>query len=180
VLIVDCDLRRNCQHRFFAATSNQHGLTDVLTGEMRSDEAIQPTGVANLWLLASGPVPTDPAKLVESERLKNVFEELKKNYDMIVVDTPPALVVNDSIVISRILDGVVVVVEANKTTHKMWSDLSDRFSSSDRQPTGVVLNKVSTENSRYSRYYASYTGSTSGVGGVLSGDSKNKREGGKS
>lgn len=156
VLIVDCDLRRPTQHRNFPATSNHVGLTDVLTGMVEASDAVQGTSVEGLYLLSSGPTPTDPARLVESLRLRQMLLDLRKQFDVVVVDTPPVLAVNDAMVIARAVDGMVLVVESGRTTRKMLSDLRERFESSGIEPLGVVLNKMDYYASGYGSYYRVY------------------------
>ena len=156
VLIVDCDLRRPAQHRHFSETSNHQGVTDVLTGKLKSEEAIQQTPVPNLSMLTSGPIPTDPARLVESLRLRQLLLDLQKSYDLVIVDTPPSMVVNDSIVLSRVVDGIVLVIEANKTSRKLVGDMRGRFDSSGIEPIGLVLNKMDFLTSGYGYYYKAY------------------------
>ncbi len=156
VLVVDCDLRRPAQHRHFPTTSNHQGLTDVLTGKLAVADAIQETPVPNVWMLTSGPIPTDPARLVESLRLRQLLLDLQKGYDMVIVDTPPCLVVNDSIVIGRVVDGMILVVEASKTSRKLISDMRARFESSGVEPVGMVLNKLDFYSNGYGYYYKAY------------------------
>ena len=156
VLVVDCDLRRPAQHRHFTTTSNHQGITDVLTGKLKVDEAIQETPVPNLSMLTSGSIPTDPARMIESLRLRQLLLDLQKGYDLVIVDTPPSMVVNDSIVISRVVDGIILIIEANKTARKLVSDMRDRFSSSGIEPIGLVLNKMDFHSSGYGYYYKAY------------------------
>jgi capsular exopolysaccharide synthesis family protein len=156
VLVVDCDLRRPSQHRHFSATSNHQGLTDVLTNKMPVEEAIQVTTVPGLSMLTSGPLPADPARLIESLRLRQLLLDLQKSYDIVIVDTPPTMVVNDAMVISRFVDGVVLVVESGGTSRKLVSDMRERFESLGVEPLGLVLNKLSLSSSAYGHYYKAY------------------------
>ncbi|NOY25542.1 MAG: polysaccharide biosynthesis tyrosine autokinase [Oligoflexia bacterium] len=156
VLIVDCDLRRPTQHRNFPTVSNHRGLTDVLTGKITVAEAVQETGVANLAILSSGPTPADPARLIESLRLRQLLLDLRKQYDVVIVDTPPCLVVNDSIVIGRAVDGLIVVVESGSTSRKLVAEMRNRFDASGLEPTGIVLNKLDFVTGGYGYYYKAY------------------------
>jgi capsular exopolysaccharide synthesis family protein len=161
ILVVDCDLRRPAQHRHFSATSNHQGLTDVLTNKMPVEEAIQVTAVPGLSMLTSGPLPSDPARLIESLRLRQLLLDLQKSYDIVIVDTPPTMVVNDAMVISRFVDGVVLVVESGGTSRKLVSDMRARFDSLGIEPLGLVLNKLNLNNSAYGYYYQNYHQSVS-------------------
>ncbi|MCA9687192.1 MAG: polysaccharide biosynthesis tyrosine autokinase, partial [Myxococcales bacterium] len=156
VLIVDCDLRRPAQHRNFPQVSNHVGLTDVLTGKTTVEEAVQETTVENLVMLTSGPTPADPGRLVESLRLRQLLLDLRKQYDVVLVDTPPCLVVNDSIVIGRAVDGLILVVESGSTSRKLVAEMKNRFDVSGLEPVGVVLNKLDFVSSGYGYYYKAY------------------------
>lgn len=178
VLIVDCDLRRPAQHRHFSETSNHQGITDVLTGKLKVNEAIQQTPVPGLSLLSSGPIPTDPARLIESLRLRQLLLDLQKDYDLVIVDTPPSLVVNDSLVLSRVVDGILLVIEAHKTSRKLISDMRGRFASSGIEPIGLVLNKLDFHSSGYGYYYKAYRQYHSDEGGLPKSARKEKKKSG--
>ena len=92
--------------------------------------------VEGVHLLTSGVLPTDPARLVESLRFRQLLLDLQREYDVVMVDTPPALVVNDAMVISRSVDGIVLVVESGRTNRKTVVDLRHRFESSAVEPIG--------------------------------------------
>ncbi len=156
VLIVDCDLRRPAQHRHFQTISNHLGLTDVLTGKATVEQAEQRTTVDGLTMLTSGPTPSDPARLVESLRLRQLLLDLRKAYDIVIVDTPPCMVVNDSIVIGRVVDGMILVVESANTSRKLVADMKSRFEVAGLEPTGLVLNKLDFVSSGYGYYYKAY------------------------
>ncbi len=155
VIMVDCDLRRPTQHKTFPSLSNERGLSDVLTGNCPVDEAIQATPVENLSVLTSGPVPTNPGRLVESLRLRQVLQGLAGKYDMVLVDAPPLLIVGDAIALSRSCKGMVIVIEAGKTPRRMITDLRARAEQAGIEPTGVVLNKVDVRTGMQA-YYGAY------------------------
>ncbi len=153
VLVVDCDLRRPSQHRFWPGSSNEHGVTTVLLGEKTLGEAIQHTGVDGLDLLSSGPVPPNPGKLVESLRLRQVLLEASRSYDLVLVDTPPIMVVNDASFIGRIVDHVIVLVESGATSRRVIADARNRLESGGVEPLGLVLNKLDYSTAGYGYYY---------------------------
>jgi polysaccharide biosynthesis transport protein len=151
VLLVDGDLRRPSLHRH-VGVANGVGLTSVLLGEATLDEAIEPTTVACLSLLPSGPPTSDPARLVESLRLRQLLLDVEKTCDVAIVDTPPLLVVNDALVIARAVDGLVVVVESGKTSRRQIAELASRLAGAAIAPLGVVLNKVPLQALGYRPY----------------------------
>ncbi|HEX7066342.1 MAG TPA: CpsD/CapB family tyrosine-protein kinase, partial [Bacillales bacterium] len=95
VLIIDADMRKPTVHYTFRA-NNTLGLTNVLTRQISLEEAICATEVENLHVLASGPVPPNPAELLGSETMKHLMGLCKENYDTVIFDTPPVLAVTDA------------------------------------------------------------------------------------
>lgn len=156
VLVVDCDLRKPTQHRHFSTTSNHTGVTEVLTRKAEAADAIQDTPIENLRILTSGPVPEDPARLVESLRLRQLLLDLQKSYDIVLVDTPPALVVNDAVFLGRAVDGLCLVIEAGKTSRNLVADLRSRFETGGVEPLGLVLNKLDFRTAGYGQYAKAY------------------------
>lgn len=158
-VLVDCDLRRPSQHRLYPSVSNHLGLTDVLSGQVETQKAIQETPVTGLSLLTSGKLPDDPGRLIESLRLRQLLLDLRRNFDVVVVDTPPVLVVNDALIIARAVDGIAIVVESGKTSRKLVSDLRGQCEGAGIEPLGVIVNKMdffTTGYGAYMRAYAAY------------------------
>ncbi|MFM2414186.1 MAG: hypothetical protein RJB05_1362, partial [Armatimonadota bacterium] len=105
VVIVDADLRRPSQHKLFKVESSP-GLTDVLVDSHTLDDVMQPTNVENVWIVPAGSPPPNPAELLGSSAMERVVEQLKERADIVLFDTPPTLLVADSIVLSARVDGV--------------------------------------------------------------------------
>jgi capsular exopolysaccharide synthesis family protein len=117
VLLVDADLRKPTLHRTFDL-NNQQGLTTILTSRDRTmdlNKIIQPSGIDNLSLLLSGPIPPNPSELLSSQRMRDFLSAAKQWYDMVIVDVPPMLEVTDTQVISHSLDAIVLVVKQGQT-----------------------------------------------------------------
>lgn len=156
VLMVDGDLRLPTQHRQFPETVVAPGLVEVLTRTNTPAEAVQETPVENLFLLAAGTSPPDPGHLVESLRMRQVLLELARSYDVVLVDAPPVLAVNDPIVLSRVVDATVVVVECSKATRRMLNEVQTRFENVRTTPIGLVLNKVRASANQFGAYAKQY------------------------
>jgi capsular exopolysaccharide synthesis family protein len=154
VVIVDCDLRRPTQHKSFPTLGNDRGVSSVLSQTMVLADAVQSTPVANLSILTSGPLPNNPGRLVESLRLRQMLQELARNFDMVLVDAPPILAVGDALNLGRASKGTLIVVEAGRTTRRMLTDLRGRIEGSGFEPIGIVLNKVDARTSGYGNYRA--------------------------
>jgi succinoglycan biosynthesis transport protein ExoP len=156
VLVVDCDLRRPSVHRAFSSVSNHQCLTDVLTGKMDFSSAVQNTPVAGLFALTSGAPPDDPGRLIESLRLRQLLLDIRKEYDFVIVDTPPVLLVNDALILARAVDGCCLVVESGHTSRKLVADMRGRFEAAGIEPLGLVLNKMDFFTSGYGAYVKAY------------------------
>lgn len=109
VVLVDADLRRPTVHKSFGV-SNHHGLTSYLSGTQPLANVVQPTVIDNLTVITSGPVPPNPAELLDSGRFKTLLRELEDQYDLIVLDSPPVNTVTDSQLLAAQVDGTILVV----------------------------------------------------------------------
>ena len=113
VLLIDADLRRPTQHKLFGIT-NDIGLSTVLIGERPLEQCVQRTHVKGLDLLASGPRPPNPAELLGGESMEQLIET-NTAYDFVIIDSSPIGAVADPLILSRFVDGVLMVIESNKT-----------------------------------------------------------------
>jgi succinoglycan biosynthesis transport protein ExoP len=155
VCIIDCDLRRPRLHRVFGRVGDA-GVTSVLVGEATLDEVIKPTVVHNLWSIPAGPLPPNPADLLQSERFARLLNDLADRFDRIVIDSPPLVAVTDSAIISRLADGTVFVVRAFKTSKHLSAQGLRSLRDVDAPVVGAVLNAVNLNRHEYSYYYHYY------------------------
>ena len=115
-VIVDADLRHPALHEVFEV-NNEVGLGDMLgSADIKIEDCIQDTSVNNLKILTSGMPLLDPSERLGSERMKQILDELKSVAEVIIVDSPPVLVYADAIVLSGRVDGVIMVIQAGKST----------------------------------------------------------------
>lgn len=145
VIVVSCDLRRPRIHEFFAIP-NATGLTSVLIGESSLTDALHVIdGEPNLRVLPSGPVPPNPAEILSLDRVRQVVDALAANSDVVLLDCPPVLPVTDTLLLSRLADGMLILASAKSTSRR---DLHRTFEllNQVRAPVlGTVLNRVPTE-----------------------------------
>jgi len=154
VVAVDADLRRPTMHKIFGV-SNEEGLsTLVLHPEEKAEHYLQTTSVENLWLLTTGALPPNPAELLGSQRMADIIEELQSFADVLVFDTPPALVVTDAVVVATRVDGVIVVLDAGHTRRGMVKRLAEELKRVRANVLGFVLNRVKIREGSY--YYYQY------------------------
>ena len=154
VLLIDADLRRPRCHRVFSM-DKEPGLTEVLTGGRAVFEMIRPTQVEGLSILTSGSLPPNPTELLGSEKMKKILGELATSFDFIVLDSPPVLPVSDSVLLSTIVDGVVVVVNSSTTAKQQIRVACARLKYARSKIFGIVLNKVNLQSPEY-KYYKNY------------------------
>ena len=153
---VCCDLRRPRLHEFFKL-DNAVGFTSVLLGNVALAKALQPVpGQERLLLLASGPLPPNPAELLSSSRTLELFQSLASQADIVLIDSPPVLPVTDSLVLSQRVDSTILVSSAGTTTRKAAARATEMLQQVNAPLVGAVLNGVTDEGgygSYASRYY---------------------------
>jgi capsular exopolysaccharide synthesis family protein len=153
VLIIDCDLRKPRMHTLFGI-DNKAGLSNYLTGNKVGNILLDIPG-ENIQLIPSGPIPPNPAELLNARKMKLLVKKMEENFDFILIDSPPIQLVTDGLAISRIVDGTIVVVRARKTTNDMLFSGMKKLSDVHAQVLGFVLNGMSGAEAG-SGYYAGY------------------------
>ncbi|MGE0132680.1 MAG: GumC family protein [Blastocatellales bacterium] len=158
VLIVDADLRRPRVHRIFGLKNNA-GLSNYLAGEGDLSTLIQ-IAMPNLYVLPVGPLPPNPAELLGSPKMKQVVETLSANFDYVVIDSPPVSSFADSLILSALVEGVIIVVKAGMTPREMAQRTKAHLQSVGAKILGVVVNQIKLQphdyyyySTYYSRYY---------------------------
>lgn len=156
VVIVDCDLRRPRLHSHFNL-SNNSGLTNYLSGE-RNVEALIKTypGLENLKIITSGPIPPNPAELLGSNEMRNILQYLRGNFQHVVVDSPPAISFTDAAILSTLVDGVVLVAMAGKSSLQLMRRFKQRLSNIGARIYGIVLNGITSDSVEYGYYGYGY------------------------
>lgn len=150
VLIIDCDMRKPTIHKLFKIKGIP-GLSELLVGMNGLAECIQPTTYENLDVICGGTIPPNPAELLGSTAMDQVLEFLTSRYDYILLDTPPVNVVADAMVLSSKVDGVLMVVRQNVTTHPDLRHALASLEFAKAKVLGSLLNGV--ESSSKSGYY---------------------------
>jgi succinoglycan biosynthesis transport protein ExoP len=155
VCIVDADLRRPRLHRIFDRAGDA-GLTSTLVGEATIEEVAKPTVVPNLWSIPAGPLPPNPADLLQSERFRKFMQDLRERFDRIVIDSPPLIAVTDSAIISTLVDGTVFVVRAFQTGKHVSAQGLRALRDVEAPIIGAVLNAVNLNRHEYNYYHYYY------------------------
>ena len=152
VLLIDSDLRRPA----FKTESRKNGLTRLLTDDEPLGDHVITTQHDNLWLLPCGPIPPNPADLLSTSRMKQIIAEASKQFDMVIVDGPPALGLADATLLASACRYVMLVVESGKTRTRAAREAVERMQDAGAQIVGVTLTKSAGETAGYGYRYYSY------------------------
>lgn len=157
VVLIDCDLRRPRLHSLFDM-DNSHGLTNYLSGEKNTEYLLKefPT-LPNLKVITSGPIPPNPAELLSSNEMKHLLQYLKGDFKHIVIDSPPAISFTDAAIISTLVDGVVLVAMAGRSSIHLMRRFKQRLANMGARVYGVVLNGIKPNSIEYGYYGYGYT-----------------------
>ncbi|MBK8480617.1 MAG: polysaccharide biosynthesis tyrosine autokinase [Proteobacteria bacterium] len=148
VLLVDLDLRRAMLHRVFGLPLND-GITAALTSDRSPLSFAKATGVPNLSVLTAGPLPPNPAELCHSDRLRVVLDALSEHFELIVIDSPPVLLVTDAVVLGSVCDGTVIVARSAVTTKQALRQTVRRMADLRVPLLGCVVNGIGARGQRY-------------------------------
>ena len=152
-LLIDVDLRRPVVHRMFEINRDP-GMTHYLSGHTNDfGSLVHQTEVENLYVVPSGISPPNPSELLGSIRMKELVKNLKKEWDVILFDSPPIAAVTDATTMAQILDSVVLVVKAGFTPKDSLLYALSAIDKVQTPLTGIVLNSISKENAYDSYYY---------------------------
>jgi succinoglycan biosynthesis transport protein ExoP len=153
VLLIDADLRRPSIHKTLGM-GPKIGLSNVLTGTVTLEQAIIPSTILpDLFILPAGTPPPNPAELLASTKMKTILEELRKQYDHIVIDSPPTLSVTDAVVMSTSADAVVLVIRSGHTTKPALLRSRDILLQVNARVCGVLVNAVDLNSPDYYYHY---------------------------
>jgi len=155
VVLVDSDLRRPLLHRVFDCDSTM-GLTNILVGELPLPQALQDTGVENLKLITSGPLPPNPAELLDSAAMQAFINQVSQQADIIIYDSPPAIMLTDAIVLSAKIERTILVAEAGQVTRDAFNEMVRLITNARGNILGAVLNKLKVTAGDYYYYYYYY------------------------
>lgn len=153
VILVDCDLRRPSVHRNLNM-SNLSGLSEVLIGKERLDAAIQKHS-ENLDVLTSGKIPPNPCEMLSSDAMSYLMEDLKKQYNTIILDSAPIQAVADAQILSTKVDGTILVIRARRTSIESVIDAKKLLTKVGANILGTVLHAVENTKGKYYYYYES-------------------------
>jgi succinoglycan biosynthesis transport protein ExoP len=156
ILLVDADLRRPNVHNLFRV-AQEIGLSESLQGEIDVLNAVRPTVIQGLSLLTAGTLPTNPAEVLSSPRLREILATVRDEFDYVLVDAPPLLAVSDPCILAQHTDGLLIVTRINKNTRSAAVRVREIIASQEIRVLGAVANgAVQGQGSTGYSYYGEY------------------------
>jgi capsular exopolysaccharide synthesis family protein len=154
VLLIDADMRRPKVHELFRLKL-EPGLSNVIVGDAKASDGVKKVSVPNLWVMAAGKNPPNPAELLGSKRFQEFLASLGQHFEWIVIDTPPVMAVTDASIIAHAATGVIFVVGSQMTSRSMAKSALENLDAAKAKYVGGILNKVDLSGNAYyySRHY---------------------------
>ena len=169
-MIVESDFRRPRVHKLFGL-ERDIGVTSVIAGEAELSDAIQETGIENLYSLSCGPKPSNPSELLSSPRYGELIDLLREKFDYVIIDTPPLMAVTDPAVVATRVDGILLTIRISKRSQQDCVRSAELLASLGANQLGVIVNGVDARD-KYGGYgyggyrqYGSKTYGNVGYGG---------------
>lgn len=159
-LLIESDLRKARVHEIYEI-SQSPGVTNVLTEDVDPVSVVKRIKLKDkehLDVMTAGPLPPSPAELLASKKMADMVVKLRDVYDMILIDAPPVITVTDAAILSRIVDGVIVIAAAKETKKEALFQAKRHLDKVEANVLGVVLTKVDVKTSGYYYGYKSYYG----------------------
>lgn len=154
VLLIDADMRRPNQHQIWEI-ANSVGLSNVITGQADFYKAKQ-TVMPNLDVLTSGMLPPNPVALLDSQRMSALIEATTKEYDLVLIDSPPLTAAADATILGKKADGILFIVRVGVSDSGSFAFSKQILEQSEQNILGLIVNGVAAENSTYSYYTSLY------------------------
>lgn len=155
-VLIDADLRRPRCHKVLSV-ERDFGLAEVLTGHVTLADVVRRTTTAHCSFVSSGSLPPNPAELLGSAKMREIIDQLRGDFDCVIFDSPPVMPVTDAVLLAQAVDGVVLVVDSQKTAKNLIREVRSKLVNFQAKILGVVLNRVDTQRAGYSHYYSHYT-----------------------
>lgn len=152
VLLIDADMHKPNLHKFFGVRSSS-GLSNYLKGEVTYEETIYSTSISNLFLLQAGPIPTSPSDLLDTPRLDYLIEKNRKEYDYIVIDNAPLLLVPDAILTSQTSDISLFTLRMNHSHKDELKQINRLVSFNNIKHAAIIINETPDRGYGYGNKY---------------------------
>lgn len=152
VLVVETDMRKPRIHKIFKSEKSQ-GIANLITNrDLLLEDVVQQSSIKNLSFLTCGPIPPNPSELLNSNRMTELIEEMKQQYDLVVFDSPPVLAVTDAQILSSKVDGTLFVIPEGEVKKEEVHDAAERLKKVNANVLGTIMNKVELDAEAYYYY----------------------------
>lgn len=151
VLLIDCDLRKPRLHKSFSFKFDK-GLESLFLGDSSLEEVIHKDVYKNLDIIPSKPIKNGVTELILKGRIKEILDTLKKEYHTIILDNPPIGIASDSVILSKFVDGIVLVVSYNQVSKRELEFAKKMLDNAGAHLYGFVVNKVNNKGLNYGSY----------------------------
>lgn len=172
VLLIDADLRKPTIAKVLNLPPHSPGLSNLVAGTATQEDCILHMEDANIDVLTSGLIPPNPSELLSSHKFADLLRKFAQEYDRVIIDSPPTLLVSDALVMSKVVDAVVYVIRSDVTAHQVARTGVNRLLAAKAPIIGVILNKVNMKKA--SQYYGAYSSYYAYGGYVYGQDAKKK------
>jgi succinoglycan biosynthesis transport protein ExoP len=172
VLLIDADMRKPTIAKVLNLPPNSPGLSNLVAGTATQEDCILHMEDANIDVLTSGLIPPNPSELLSSHKFAELLRKFSQEYDRVIIDSPPTLLVSDALVMSKAVDAVVYVIRSDITTHQTVRTGINRLLAVKAPIIGVILNKVNMKKA--AQYYGAYSSYYAYGGYVYGHDAKKK------
>ena len=141
VLLIDADMRRGKVADYLGLNGNP-GLSDILKEKTEFDSVFLNPNIENLTVLLAGKVPRNPAELLASKKMQSLLASLKDRFDYILIDTPPVMSLTDACILSPMVDGVILVLQAGRTQRDVARNTENRLNQVGAKTLGYIMTNV--------------------------------------
>jgi capsular exopolysaccharide synthesis family protein len=141
-LLIGLDLRKPRIHKILGL-DNAEGMSTFLSNNCKYDDIIQKTSIENLWYASAGPIPPNPAELIERKTMTDFLEKARKQFDYIILDTPPVAVVTDAMLLARRSDVTLFVVRQRYSSKNTLSLIDEIYRAGEIKNPGIIVNDIS-------------------------------------
>ncbi len=142
-LLVGLDLRKPKINKVFKIDKSE-GLSTFLIGENKIEDIISSTFIDNLSVVTSGPIPPNPSELIQSLKMEEFIEQMKKEYDYIVFDTPPVAIVTDALILNKYCNLTIFVIRQNYSTRNVLDLINEFYKGKNFNNMSIVANDIRT------------------------------------
>lgn len=157
ILLIDADMRKSVLTGRHKIKNAQKGLSHYLSGQCNMDEMVSVTNIDKFHMVVAGPVPPNPSELLTGKRFEEFLKKMKTVYEYIIIDCPPLGSVVDGLIVGKLSDGVIMVLESEGVSYKIVQRVKKQLEMAGCKILGVVLNKVNLKtNNYYKKYYGKH------------------------